>query len=603
MNKIIDQLFNTPYVQLASVSPNRKWVVWTWFNKGPKADLYIASLQDPSLPPKKISNFKQNTMAMSWTADSQNIVAGHDFDGDERFHLYKINISSGETTPLTELNSEYYIRGGGLDSSQKNLVVALNYDFETKTETDITYIYKLNLETGIHTKISSPDKPSFIWPELNSTGTHVLYTKQDLSPSGQQIWLADMDGKTDEEIINEGFDKEVRAVWHPNGQDIIFVAEADNYRRVGLYNIHNKTKRWLVDDPARNIENAYVPYGGERVVLNEIRQTELVSFLLDIETCNISPLSNLSNIMPLVPLEGDTWLSLYADSQQPSDLVIHNQDVIKLNITNSLQYTQLETSNLVKAESYWWTAEDGLKIQGWLYKTPLKAKGTVIYIHGGPTDHVSNEWDASLQYLALVGFNVLAPNYRGSTGFDLKFQEAIKKDGWGGAEQQDIIGGIKSLIEDGIATPGKIGVTGTSFGGYSAWYLITHYDLKYVSAAVPICGMTDLKTDYDTTRADLRNYYISMMGGSPEEVPEKYAERSPMNYIKNIKGKVLVVQGRHDPNVTIEQVNRVEDKLKENKIDYNKVIFEDEGHGIYGLDNVKKLLTITDKFFSQTFTE
>ncbi|MEX0910440.1 MAG: prolyl oligopeptidase family serine peptidase [Candidatus Paceibacterota bacterium] len=601
MKELIDRLFDIPYVELALVSPDRKWVVWSWFNKGPKIDLYIKSLQDLSLPPKRLTDFKQNTLAISWTSDSKNIVASHDYDGDERFRLYKINIDSDEATPLTKANPEYYTRGGSLALNQENLILALNYDFEANTETDITYIYKLNLKTGVYTKIASPEKPSFVWPELNSAGTHILYSKQDLSPSGQQIWLVDIDGKKDEEIINEGADKEVKAVWHPNGEDIIFVAEAENYRKVGLYNIHKKTKRWLIDDPKRNIETAYVPYGSDKLVFNEIKQTELVSFLLDIDTLQISPLSTLSNITPLVPLEENNWLSLYTDSKQPNDLIINDDENIKLNLTDSLKYSNFDTGSLVQAENYWWTAKDGLRIQGWLYRAPSESKGTIIYIHGGPTDHVSNNWDDHIQYLVLAGFNVLAPNYRGSTGFGLEFQEAIKKDGWGGAEQQDIIDGIKSLISDKIATPGKIGVMGTSFGGYSSWYLITHCDLDYVSAAVPICGMTDLKIDYDTTRPDLRNYSVSMMGGTPEDMPEKYAERSPINHIKNIQAKVLIVQGEHDPNVTIEQVNKIENELRKHKIDYEKLVFENEGHGIYEPNNVKELLKAIDKFFSQAF--
>ena len=62
------------------------------------------------------------------------------------------------------------------------------------------------------------------------------------------------------------------------------------------------------------------------------------------------------------------------------------------------------------------------------------------------------------------------PNYRGSTGFGLAFREAIKEDGWGGLEQEDIRAGIEALIAAGIAEPGKVGITGTSYGGYSAWW-------------------------------------------------------------------------------------------------------------------------------------
>ncbi len=101
----------------------------------------------------------------------------------------------------------------------------------------------------------------------------------------------------------------------------------------------------------------------------------------------------------------------------------------------------------------------------------------------------------------------------------MTFREAIKQDGWGGREQEDIRAGIKALIAAGIAEPGKVGVTGTSYGGYSAWCAITRFPPELVAAAAPICGMTDLVVDYETTRPDLRPYSEEMMGGSPDRGP------------------------------------------------------------------------------------
>ena len=127
-----------------------------------------------------------------------------------------------------------------------------------------------------------------------------------------------------------------------------------------------------------------------------------------------------------------------------------------------------------------------------------------------------------------------------STGFGLKFRELIKEDGWGGREQADIATRAKALIRAGLADPGRIGVTGTSYGGYSSWFLITHYPPEVI-AAVPICGMTDLVVDYNTTRPDLRPYSEEMMGGSPAQSPQQYCERSPINFIQDIQGQLLIV--------------------------------------------------------------
>jgi dipeptidyl aminopeptidase/acylaminoacyl peptidase len=254
------------------------------------------------------------------------------------------------------------------------------------------------------------------------------------------------------------------------------------------------------------------------------------------------------------------------------------------------------------AEDLRWTAKDGLEIQGWLYKTPHKALGTIVIVHGGPTFHSEDRLDTEIQFFVSQDFNVLDPNYRGSTGFGLSFQEAIKEDGWGGKEQADIIAGVDKLLSLGIAKDYKVGITGTSYGGYSTWCAITRNPIEVVSAAAPICGMTDLVVDYETTRPDLRPYSEEMIGGSPEEVPEKYHERSPIHFVKNIQGKVLIVQGLQDPNVSPENVKEVQRALDAAGVFYEVLAFKDEGHGIFRPKNLKTLYLSLVEFFKSSFS-
>jgi dipeptidyl aminopeptidase/acylaminoacyl peptidase len=208
---------------------------------------------------------------------------------------------------------------------------------------------------------------------------------------------------------------------------------------------------------------------------------------------------------------------------------------------------------------------------------------------------------AETQFLLARGFNVLVPNYRGSTGFGLAFRESIKEDGWGGREQEDIRAGIEALVMAGIAEPGNVGITGTSYGGYSAWWAITHFPPELVSAAVPICGMTDLVVDYETTRPDLRPFSEEMMGGSPDQVPERYRDRSPIHSVRDIRGRLLIVQGLQDPNVTPENVRVVRDVLNTHRIPHELLAFDDEGHGVGRPKNLKTLYLRMADFFEEAF--
>jgi dipeptidyl aminopeptidase/acylaminoacyl peptidase len=92
-----------------------------------------------------------------------------------------------------------------------------------------------------------------------------------------------------------------------------------------------------------------------------------------------------------------------------------------------------------------------------------------------------------------------------------------------------------------------------------------------------------------------------MMGGSPSEVPERYLERSPINSVGDIRGRLLIVQGARDPNVTPENVAAVRKALDEAGIAYETLVFEDEGHGISRPRNQKVLCLRLLSFFEEAF--
>ena len=107
--------------------------------------------------------------------------------------------------------------------------------------------------------------------------------------------------------------------------------------------------------------------------------------------------------------------------------------------------------------------------------------------------------------------------------------------------------------------------------------------------------------DYETTRPDLRPYSEAMLGGRPDQVPERYRERSPIHFVPNIKGQLLVVQGLRDPNVTPENVRAVTGALQQAGVEYQLLVFEDEGHGITRPKNQRTLYRRLAEFFGEAF--
>jgi dipeptidyl aminopeptidase/acylaminoacyl peptidase len=113
--------------------------------------------------------------------------------------------------------------------------------------------------------------------------------------------------------------------------------------------------------------------------------------------------------------------------------------------------------------------------------------------------------------------------------------------------------------------------------------------------------MTDLVIDYETTRPDLRPYSAEMMGGTPEQVPERYRERSPVHALGQITGQLLIVQGMRDPNVTPQNVTIAATELQRTGVEYQILPFEDEGHGIQQLHNQRILYRQLAEFFLGAF--
>ena len=600
----LDALLSIPALFAPRVSPDGKWVAWSWARIGPAADVFAAPT-DGSQPPLRLTHtVGGDSVVVSWTPDSEAVLVSEDRDGDERVRLFRVRLAKpGVMDPLTAANPNYYLRGGQLHPNGRWLIYAANLDTETGEEIETDRLYRHDLKSGERLVLARPEKGSILWPELNRQGTHVLYSRNESHPAGQQVWLVDIEGIEDREILNFGARIKVSASWFPNGRRVLFVAEAGSYRRLGVWSMDEKSLRWLVDDPTRNIEYSFVSPNGGPVVVVGIEETGVRASLLDAHSGTETALPyTRGNLVPLAQADSDDWTCVYYDALHPVDLVSYDEDGGEpISLTGLPERMNLGEERLVAAEDYRWRSVDGMEIQGWLYRTRSDKLGTIVLIHGGPTSHAEDRFNAQIQYLVSRGFDVLTPNYRGSTGFGLTFQEAIKQDGWGGREQEDIRSGLEALIEAGVAEPGRVGVTGTSYGGYSAWWAITHFRPEIVAAAAPICGMTDLVVDYYATRPDLRPYSEEMMGGSPKEVPDRYRERSPINYVKNIKGNLLIVQGSKDPNVTHDNVKAVTKALHRENIPYELLIFEDEGHGIARPKNLEVLYPRLADFFANAF--
>jgi dipeptidyl aminopeptidase/acylaminoacyl peptidase len=600
----VDAILALPALGRTLLSPDGRQIAWTWYRKAPAADIYLAP-SDGSAPPRRLTETPADTQLRSWTPDSRALVVAEDRGGDERAQLFRLTLD-GAMTPLTEPSPAWFPHGGEIDASGRYLILAGNVDPATGRTLEASWVLRHDLAQGERRALARPLKANAFAPHLDRQGTHVLYARRDLDPAGTQIWMVGIDGSDDREILNFGASVKTSASWFPDSRRLLVLAERPTHKRLGVYDTENRNLTWLVDDAARSIEAAFVPHGSDRVVAVETREARSRSLLIDPASgAEYEIAAPAGTLLPLGPAADGAWIGRLYGARQPETLVRFRLDGGRVRLLGDIadpwSGSTLRADDLATAEDVRWLSGDGLEIQGWLYRPKGKSRGLIVQVHGGPTAHSEAALSAFIQSAVAAGFSVLDPNYRGSTGFGIAFREAIRKTGWGGLEQDDIRSGIEAMIARGGAQPGRVGITGTSYGGYSSWCAITRFPQEIIAAAAPICGMTDLVVDYETTRPDIRPYSEEMMGGSPAMAPERYRERSPIHFVDRIKGRLLIVQGANDPNVTPENVRVVEEALRRAHVPYETLMFADEGHGVRKPENLRVLYARLIDFFGAAF--
>ena len=587
-----------PVLWSPRVSDDGKWLAWTWTGITETGEVWIAPT-DGSKPPERLTRGQDHFFARSLSQDGAKLVLAQSIGSNEHDRLFLLDRASRETTPLTPLQSASYVFGGSLADGGA-LIFSADFSGDDAAPAEGSRIYLQEIATGARRTLAQTAAVCEFAPEISPDGKWVLYGSCDAHPCGVQMRVVGIDGSNDRAVLSAGDRLKAKAHWLGEGNRLLVQAATATHERVGVLDLESGAPRWLIDDPRRGIENIVAGRDGRSAMILEYEDGRLMAKWLDVVTGVEQPFTlPEASLLPIAQLPGGDWICERYSSARGHDLV--RIEPVTMRVTNLTRTAERFQGVLHPARDFRWTSHDGTPIQGWLYEPKGESRGLIVHVHGGPTWH-SEDWvNPTIQFLVSAGFTVLDPNYRGSTGFGHAFREAIKRDGWGGAEQDDIRSGIEALIAAGKAQRGKIGVTGLSYGGYSSWVAITRF-ADLVDAALPICGMYQLDVDFHATGMPHgRAYSIEMMGGTPEELPERYARASPSNFIREIKGRLLIVHGLADSNVSPENTRLAVRELLAAGIPFDLLTFDDEGHGIEKAGNKEHLFQRMERFFSKAF--
>ncbi|MFI9051661.1 S9 family peptidase [Streptomyces sp. NPDC053427] len=201
---------------------------------------------------------------------------------------------------------------------------------------------------------------------------------------------------------------------------------------------------------------------------------------------------------------------------------------------------------------------------------------TIFDIHGGPTWHDSDSFASSPAAWVDHGFAVVRVNYRGSTGYGRAWTDALKHR-VGLIELEDIDAVRKWAVSSGLADPKRLILAGGSWGGYLTLLgLGTQPEVWAVGlAAVPVA---DYVTAYNDEMEALKAMDRTLLGGTPEEVPERFAASSPLTYVDKVRAPVYISAGVNDPRCPIRQVENYVERLEQREHPH-EVYRYDAGHG------------------------
>jgi dipeptidyl aminopeptidase/acylaminoacyl peptidase len=223
---------------------------------------------------------------------------------------------------------------------------------------------------------------------------------------------------------------------------------------------------------------------------------------------------------------------------------------------------------------------DGTLVQGWLGLpgdsarpgvTPTGMVGagtratgpvpTILYLHSGPFTVQRDWYFLPAETWLDAGFAFLALNYRGSTTFGRDFERAIVGDA-GHLELEDMAAAHRWLVAHSIARPDQIFLHGPSYGGFLT-LLGLGKQPELWAGGIADGAVTDLSTLVEGALPSMRISVALWLGGSPQAVPERCRERSPITYAEQVRAPILALHGRNDPRVPAGQMQRYEARLRE----------------------------------------
>ena len=443
------------------------------------------------------------------------------------------------------------------------------------------------------------------------------------SPNGKQIAFVSSPSPKADDIMFNGtvhiIDVETKSIrkltmhtggessprWSPDGKQIAYLHSPEGYGQNDLHVIpaEGGASTNLTALPLdRNADGPVWSPDGEAIYFIAMDRVRWQLYSASKRTGEIRQITHGDCVVGEISIadDGDTFLCTRSESYVPPDVYVGSIRTGEMKRLTKLN-PQLENFTLGDVRVIQWQSSDGLEIEG-LLCLPVgyeagKSYPLIVEPHGGPRSSRDLGFKPTWHYFSGEGFACFAPNFRGGDGYGNDFATANYND-WGGGDYQDIMTGIDSLIEQGIADSGRLIVGGSSYGGYMTTWMITHTDR--FKAACNVCGVINLVSFYAQT--DIPSFMSLYFAGPPSQGLELYRERSPINHVDSAQTPTLILHGEEDIRVPLPQSEEFYAGLKAAGVETVFVKYPREGHSIgeprHQLDMLKRQLAWYNKYIT-----
>ena len=399
-------------------------------------------------------------------------------------------------------------------------------------------IYAVDVATGNVTQLTDrrgPDQQ----PKVSPDGTRIAYTGYDWTRDSwidSKLYVMNIDGSSPR-LVSGDWDRSPRGlIWSADSSTVYFTAQNE-----GSQNLYA------------------LPLEGQ-------------------VAGTVSPITNGLHTLTVTDIndEGQA-VGILTDFYRPTDVVAF--DVTLASAMNQLTRVNddiLNSITLGQVEEIWYSAPDGVRVQGW-YMTPPDFDATRTYplqlhIHGGPHSMYSARFNFGWQEHVANDYVVLFTNPRGSTGYGSKFGNMIA-DAYPGPDYDDLMAGVDVMLEQGFVDPHNLFVTGCSGGGILTAWIVTK--TNRFAAASSNCTIVDWLSTTGTS--DILAYY--RFPQLPWEDPTLWIEHSSIFHVGNVTTPTMLITGEEDLRTPITQAEQFYRALKFRKIPTALLRYKKQAHG------------------------